>query len=118
MSDRPTPEADALAVVCYGEGGIDGSLGFRALPLNDACNLERQRDAAISRFESSQHVRMELKRERDEARELARELRDALVSACRFVDCYESESAAAIDDKWATARKCNAALIKAKEVLP
>jgi hypothetical protein len=59
-----------------------------------------------------------LERQRDEARELARELRDALLSACRFVDCYESESAAAIDDKWATARKCNAALIKAKEVLP
>jgi hypothetical protein len=97
MSDRPTLEVDALAVVCYDEGGIDGSLGFRALPLNDARKLERQRD---------------------EARELARELRDALLSACRFVDCYESESAAAIDDKWATARKCNAALIKAKEVLP
>jgi hypothetical protein len=97
MSDRLTLEVDALAVVCYDEGGIDGSLGFRALPLNDARKLERQRD---------------------EARELARELRDALLSACRFVDCYESESAAAIDDKWATARKCNAALIKAKEVLP
>jgi hypothetical protein len=60
----------------------------------------------------------EAREDRDKAQALARELRDALVSACRFVDCYESESAAAIDDKWATARKCNAALIKAKEVKP
>jgi len=44
MSNQPTPETDALAVVCYAEGGIDGSLGFRALPLNDARKLERERD--------------------------------------------------------------------------
>ena len=90
MSDRPTPETDAAAWVETNQANALVLASF-------ACNLERQRD---------------------EARELARELRDALLSACRFVDCYESESAAAIDDKWATARKCNAALIKAKEVLP
>jgi hypothetical protein len=56
--------------------------------------------------------------ERDEARALARELRDALNNASRFVDCYTSENSAAIDDKWATARICSAALAKAKEVLP
>jgi hypothetical protein len=78
---------------------------------------ERERVAIASWDEERQRALREGERV-VEARELARELRDALLNACRFVDCYESASAAAIDDKWATAKKCNAALTKAKEVLP
>ena len=108
MSSRPTPEVDALAVVCYDEGGIDGSLGFRALPLNDARKMERQRDAAISRFESSQSARMELKRERDESRELAQELRDALEAVMPYV----------VGDRIVPWKAAETALTTAKEVLP
>ena len=99
MSNQPTPETDAAAWVETNQANDLVLASF-------ARNLERQRDAAISRFESSQHARMGLKRERDElqrtvqshrgavniaiealdraitqrdeARELARELRDAL----------------------------------------
>jgi hypothetical protein len=46
MSERPTPETDALAVVCYGESGIDNSYGFRAVPIDDCRQLERERDEA------------------------------------------------------------------------
>jgi hypothetical protein len=90
MSNQPTPEVDALAVVCYDEGGIDGSLGFCALPLNDARKLERQRD---------------------EARELARDLRDAL--ELKMVDHRPYGSA-----QLARARKATQLIEKAKEVLP
>jgi hypothetical protein len=67
MSNQPTPETDAAAWVETNQANALVLASF-------ACNLERQRDAAISRFESSQSARMELKRERDEARELARQL--------------------------------------------
>ena len=53
-----------------------------------------------------------------EERSIMRELLEALQSASRFVDCYTAETSAAIDDKWATARICNAALTKAKQMLP
>jgi hypothetical protein len=93
MNNRPTPEVDALAVVCYGEGGIDGSLSFRALLLNNARKLEHQRD---------------------EARELARELRDAITP---FVGL--NPSSPRVKAKWPDfVERANAALTKAKEVLP
>jgi hypothetical protein len=101
MSDRPTPEVDALAVVCYGEGGIDVSLGFRALPLNDARNLERQRD---------------------EARELARELRDALSVTVPHLESIVSHNESLNGRESPKDRAdlivVQAALAKAKEVLP
>jgi hypothetical protein len=117
MSDRPTPETDTLESRLSAFNFYDRY--YKTLTL--ARRLERERDEArdalsgrtVSCWQCDQ-----VAAERDEARTLARELRDAIVSARRFVDCYESESAAAIDDKWATARKCNAVIAKAKEVMP
>lgn len=42
MTDQSskTPRTDAASVVCYGEGGIEQSIGFRAVPLKDARTLE------------------------------------------------------------------------------
>jgi hypothetical protein len=78
MSERPTPQTDANESITCKEG--------------DPCiapDFARQ-----------------LERERDEARELARELRDAFTKASAF--CTYS------DEWWNDARK---ALTKAKEVL-
>lgn len=50
----PTPETDALAVVCYGEGGIEASYGFRAVPIKDCRKLERERDEAREQLEREQ----------------------------------------------------------------
>jgi len=107
MSDRPTPETDALA---------DSRIGMWQyhLPADFARKMERERDAAISRFESSQHARMELKRERDEARELARELRDAL-KKCAGVCSGEVMNKNSLINALESAKS---ALTKAKEILP
>jgi hypothetical protein len=103
MSDRPTPETDQEEQIDNGD----------TVPLFEFCRkLERQRDAANSRFESSQHARMELKRERDEARELARELRDklrALTDECLLCG---------FNQEWDTFVEAESALTKAKELLP
>jgi hypothetical protein len=101
MSNQPTPETDAAAWVETNQANALVLASF-------ACNLERQRDAAISRFESSQSARMELKRERDEARELARELRDALEAVMPYI----------VGDRIVPWKAAETALTKAKEVLP
>jgi len=44
--ETPTPETDDLAVVCYGESGIEGGNGFCAVPIKECRRLERERDAA------------------------------------------------------------------------
>jgi hypothetical protein len=44
--ETPTPRTDASAVLCYGEGGIENSIGFRAVPLESARDLERELFAA------------------------------------------------------------------------
>jgi hypothetical protein len=79
MSERPTPETDALAANRIG-------MWQHNLPADHARRLER---------------------ERDEARELARELRDALTKA---------SVSYTYSDEWRNhARR---AIAKAKEVLP
>jgi endonuclease/exonuclease/phosphatase (EEP) superfamily protein YafD len=119
MSDRPTPEVDALAVVCYGEGGIDGSFGFRALPLNDARNLERQRDElqrAVQNHQGAIKIAVESLdkaiTQRDKFRELALELRDKLRALAD--ECLLPE----FNQEWDTFVEAESALTKAKEVLP
>ena len=98
MSDRPTPETDAFSVVCYGEGGIEGGLGFRAVPHRDVQDLERQRD---------------------EARELARELRDLLQDWRRFwKDNSTKSSSATWSDGQGILTSTVRLIDKAKEVLP
>ena len=52
ITPPPTPETDALAVVCYGEGGIEASHGFRAVPIKDCRKLERERDEAREQIEA------------------------------------------------------------------
>ena len=84
MSDRPTPETDALITLRSGFGVTD--------------------------YEWRQHSR-KLERQRDEARELARELRDAL--ELKMVDHRPYGSA-----QLARARKATQLIEKAKEVLP
>jgi Holliday junction resolvasome RuvABC ATP-dependent DNA helicase subunit len=141
MSSRPTPETN--------EAKREGLMRGNAVPtqvvhVSVAERLEQQRDAAISRFESSQHARMGLKRERDElqraaqnhrgaaniaiealdraitqrdeARELARELRDALLAREELNQVgllFADENLLRRVDE--THRK---AIAKAKEVLP
>jgi hypothetical protein len=83
MNDRPTPETDALITLRSGFGVTD--------------------------YEWRQHSR-KLERQRDEARELARELRDALVAH------YEEYSDWSI--RGDVHNRVVAALSKAKEVLP
>lgn len=51
-----TPETDALAVVCYGEGGIEASYGFRAVPIKDCRKLERERDEAREQLQAMREV--------------------------------------------------------------
>ena len=106
MNNRPTPDTDALITLRSGFGVTDYEWRQHSR------KLERQRDAAISRFESSQSARMELKRERDEARELARELRDklrALTDECLLCG---------FNQEWDTFVEAESALTKAKELLP
>lgn len=80
MSERPTPETDAMAVTCYGESGIENSFGFRAVPIEDCRKLERERDEArttiadakralnATDYEGILLAAMRVKEERDEAR--------------------------------------------------
>ena len=133
MNSRPTPETN--------EAKREGLMRGNAVPIqvvhvSFAERLEQQRDAAISRFESSQSARMELKRERDElqravqshrgainiviesldraitqrdeARELARELRDALEAVMPYI----------VGDRIVPWKAAETALTKAKEALP
>ena len=134
MNNRPTPDTDALITLRSGFGVTDYEWRQHSR------KLERQRDAAISRFESSQSARMELKRERDElqravqnhrgainiviesldraitqrdeARELALELRDKLRALAD--ECLLP----GFNQEWDTFVEAESALIKAKEVLP
>jgi len=113
MSDRPTPETDAAAWVEYNPAN---ALVFASF----ARKLERQRDEAreeLINLRVENDHNWQATADLEEMIKLVRELRDALNNASRFVDCYTSENSAAIDDKWATARICNAVLAKAKEVL-
>jgi ADP-heptose:LPS heptosyltransferase len=87
MNNRPTPETDALITLRSGFGVTD--------------------------YEWRQHSR-KLERQRDEARELARELRDAITP---FVGL--NPSSPRVKAKWPDfVERANAALTKAKEVLP
>jgi hypothetical protein len=116
MSDRPTLEVDALAVVCYDEGGIDGSLGFRALHLNDARKLERQRDEAreqLINLRVENDHNWQATAELEKMIKLARELRDALQDTIMVVAGYMKRSGA-VD----ILEESRAAITKAKEVLP
>jgi hypothetical protein len=81
MSDRPTPETDALITLRSGFGVTD--------------------------YEWRQHSR-KLERQRDEARELARELRDALDNILYHSPHLVGPGVLA----------AKSALTKAKEVLP
>ena len=89
MSDRPTPETDA-ATREIPESGHYSALILRVVSADKARRLER---------------------ERDEARELARELRDALAD---IRDMPEIDQ----DDEHRLRHKAKKALAKAKEVLP
>ena len=165
MSDRPTPETDAY---CLRPIGFPTGYEWREF----ARKLERQRDAAIERFQSIQEARATLKRELDEApetddllntirklqcelaeavkardynrtcikrlteerendtqaelaawellrdtRELARELRDALVSIEEYWNRDQNETAMA-DACWHAVNTAQDVITKAKEVLP
>lgn len=94
MSDRPTPETDALA---------DSRIGMWQyhLPADFARKMERQRD---------------------EARELARELRDALSVTLPHLEyiVFHNESLNGRESPMdrADLRVVQSALTKAKEVLP
>jgi signal transduction histidine kinase len=88
MSDRPTPETDALITLRSGFGVTD--------------------------YEWRQHSR-KLERQRDEARELARELRDALALIASMNCATKLQLKEMVADMRKVARD---ALAKAKEALP
>jgi hypothetical protein len=81
MNNRPTPETDALITLRSGFGVTD--------------------------YEWRQHSR-KLERQRDEARELARELRDALEAVMPYI----------VGDRIVPWKAAESALTKAKEVMP
>lgn len=54
--ETPTPETNDLAVVCYGESGIEGGNGFCAVPIKECRRLERERDAARAEIEAMQEA--------------------------------------------------------------
>jgi uncharacterized protein (DUF305 family) len=110
MSNQPTPETDAAAWVETNQANALVLASF-------ARNLERQRDElqrAVQNHQGAVNIAIEaLDRtitQRDEARELARELRDALVAH------YEEYSEWSI--RGDVHNRVVAALTKAKEVLP
>jgi hypothetical protein len=104
LSDRIRPNSEAAPWVC-----------------DEVKRLERRLDAAISRFESSQEARATLKRERDEARELVRELRDDLdqiykICLDKTIEVHPDDNTKGCIDECIDIAQ--GALAKAKEVLP
>jgi hypothetical protein len=118
MNSRPTPETNEAKR----EGLMRGNtVPTQVVHVSVAERLEQQRDAAISRFESSQSARMELKRERDEARELARDLRDALSrlrSQMQIADNDHDVTVRVFQIPTGEVRRADLFLTRAKEVLP
>ena len=141
MSDRPTPETDAY---CLRAIGFPTGYEWREF----ARNLERRRDAAIERFQSSQEARASLKRELDEAREqiakanserendtqaelaawellrdtreLARELRDVLEELLdpEYLYAFGKDDDSERCIVFHAQERASKAITKAKEVLP
>lgn len=109
MSEQLTPETDAKAF-------YETPIGTRKLdrqgvkvPTEFARKLERERDSYAAKLVASEAYTAGLLAERDEARELARELRDALEYI--LGDSVSHLRNTAIE-------RAQAAVTKAKEVLP
>jgi thiamine biosynthesis lipoprotein ApbE len=114
MSERPTPETDTLEFALSALNFYDRY--YKTLTL--ARSLERERDEArdaLSGRTVSCSQCDQVATERDEARQLARELRDALKKHHKFANGYSDKPNSSFNRMQQTTGKL---LTKAKEVLP
>jgi hypothetical protein len=109
MSDRPTPETDALITLRSGFGVTDYEWRQHSR------KLECQRDELQRAVQNHQGaINIAIKSldktitQRDQARELAQELRDALEAVMPYI----------VGDRIVSWKAAETALTKAKEVLP
>jgi hypothetical protein len=55
-----TPRTDAARISAWGEGGIAGSIGFSAIPVEFCRELERELAAAIAQRDKARNEALEL----------------------------------------------------------